>query len=225
MEEGAAAAAAEGTQAAGTTEAATALAGGETKPAEVAKVEGEKGKESDGKQADKSQTDNKDGKSQAPESYQLKLPEGTVTDPALLDEFSILAKEKGFTNEDAQKFVDLQLKSLGVFAQKQAEEFQAQVKGWRDELINDKDIGGAKVDQTVNQARKVLNIEVPGVKMDRLKADLDRTGLGDHPDLIRVFAFIGQFVGDDNKIISDRVGGPAGGPKTDAEVLYPEHKP
>jgi hypothetical protein len=42
---------------------------------------------------------------------------------------------------------------------------------------------------------------IPGVKADRLKADLEKTGMTTHPDIVRLFHFFGQFIGEDNKFI------------------------
>lgn len=136
----------------------------------------------------------------------LKLPDGTIVDEPMAKEFTEWAKANGFTKTQAQQAADLHLKTLGVFAQKLQADAQAQVKAWGEEILNDKDLGGAKVQETVATAEKFFALAktVPGVNIERLQGDMVRTGMANHPDLIRVARFIGQHVGDDNVFIADR---------------------
>jgi hypothetical protein len=58
---------------------------------------------------------------------------------------------------------------------------------------------------------------IKGVNVERLRNDLNRTGMGDHPDLLRIWHFIGMQVGEDGKLVTG--GGPIV-PKDAASVLY-----
>jgi hypothetical protein len=149
-----------------------------------------------------------------PEKYDLKLPEGTIVDEPMMAEFTAFAKESKLTNDQAQKAADLHLKAIGAFAAKQAAEFTDQQKKWTDEMIGDKDLGGKKIDDTLSVARKVVS----AFGTPRLKADLERTGMGNHPDLVKMFHAVGLQLGDDNKWIGTNK--PAGERKSTEEVFY-----
>lgn len=155
-----------------------------------------------------------------PEKYDLKLPKDVLVDEAMMAEFTKFGQESKWTNEQAQKVADLHLKAIGAFVNKMEAEFIGTVEGWHNEIINDKELGGPKVDTSMAQARKVMAMAstIPGVKVDRLKADLDKTGMTTHPDIIRLFHYFGQFVGEDNKFI--RGGTTAGAEPTADVVLY-----
>lgn len=150
----------------------------------------------------------------------LKLPEKTIVDEAMAKEFSEWAKAGKLSKEQAQQAADMHLKTIGVFAQKLQQEAQATVKAWGDEITNDKELGGAKQKETLDTAEKYFALaeKVPGVNINRLKADMVRTGMANHPDLIRVSHFIGQHLGEDNMFISDKSTG--GGPTDMAESWY-----
>jgi hypothetical protein len=178
-------------------------------------------KSDDAGTTDSKQADNKDVKEPViPDKYELKLPDGVIVDPELMDEFTGLAKGLKFDNATAQKAADLHLKAISKFAQQQASAHEAQLMEWHGEIINDPDIGGGKVDATMAQARKTLAMAatIPGVNAKRLTEDLNKSGLTTHPDLVRIFHYLGQFVGEDNKFISGSATGPAS--KDAATVLY-----
>lgn len=193
---------------------------------EVAKnAQGKEGSDDTGKAEKDKQAPQKDAKdSVVPEKYDLKLPEGVLIDDALMQEFTTLGKELKWDNPTAQKMADMHLKAIGVFAQKQAEAHEEKLIGWHEELLNDKAFGGAKLDASMAQAKKVMTLAatIPGVNFERLKTDLDETGMTTHPDLVRVFNYLGQFIGEDNKFISGQSANT--GPVDAATVLYGAEK-
>jgi hypothetical protein len=152
----------------------------------------------------------------------LKLPDGVMVDDAMAKKFTDWAKANGMTKEQAQAAADLHLETVGVFAQKLQEEAQAKVKGWGEEITKDKELGGAKVKDTIATAEKFFGLaaKVPGVNVNRLQQDLMETGIANHPDMIRMAHYIGQQLGDDNLFITDRSS--AGGEKDAATILYGE---
>ena len=182
--------------------------------------EGDKGSTDLTKGAEKP-TDKKEADAPVvPEKYELKLPEGVLVDETMMTEFTKFGQEQKWTNEQAQKAADMHLKAIGAFAQKQEAEHVAKIESWSKEVIADKEIGGAKIDESMVQARKVMALAatIPGVNVERLKADLNASGNATHPDLVRLFHYFGQFIGEDNQFIK---GSPAGqGPKSPEEVLY-----
>jgi hypothetical protein len=76
-------------------------------------------------------------------------------------------------------------------------------KSWVNSIKEDKELGGEKLEESIHVANQGLD----KVATEGFKQLLQQTGLGDHPDVIRVFHKIGKMLGDD-----DYVGGsPPGG--------------
>jgi hypothetical protein len=65
--------------------------------------------------------------------------------------------------------------------------FNEQVTAWENEAKADKEIGGAKYDENLAVARRALD----AWGSDGLKAALDQSGLGSHPEMIRLLVKAG----------------------------------
>lgn len=141
---------------------------------------GAQGSEDKGAQGDKPQT---------PESYEFKMPEGVDLDTAAADEFSAIAKELKLSQADAQRVADVAVK----MQQKQAEAHVEMVKGWADSCKTDKEFGGDNLQQNLSVARKAIDT----FGSPELKALLNKTGMGNHPEVVR-FAFkAGKAISED----------------------------
>ena len=137
--------------------------------------------------ADKSAEDKPQG---APERYEFTAPEGSELDAAVTDAFAGVAKELNLTQEAAQKVVD---KMAPLMAQRQAEQVQAVQKQWRDESTADKEFGGDKLTENLATARKAMD----AFASPALKQTLEQTGLGNHPEVIRMFVKVGKAISED----------------------------
>lgn len=124
-----------------------------------------------------------------PEKYDLQLPENTIVDEAMLNEFTSWAKENKFTAEQAQKLAGMHLQGIEAMAQRQAQD-------WHQELVNDKDFGGANLDANMAVANKAFAsvAESAGVDVKRLGDDLARAGMANHPALVKMFREIGKML-------------------------------
>lgn len=189
--------------------AAEVLLGGE-KPAEgaaapeaktdTAKPEGEKPEEKPA--------------SDIPEKYEFKAPEGQELDTALLAEFEPLAREFGFSQENAQKLVDFYAaKILPRLEAKQAEAWGTTAAGWAESAKADKEYGGDGLAANLAVAKSALD----KFGTPELVSVLNETRLGDHPELIRVFYRIGKAISDDSVMSSN---GGSGGDRTAAQILF-----
>lgn len=180
--------------------------GGEAKP-------GETGKDDENK-------DGKDDKAQAkaPESYEFQAPEGVTLDAQLLEEFSGIAKELDLSQEDAQKVVDLGPKLMQKFADHQVETISQVQAKWIADTKADPEIGGEDVNKKLADSKAAL--EAFGTP--ELKTLLVDSGLGNNPEVIRVFYRIGQAIKNDG-LVNGRQQHEGG--KDLASRLYPNHKP
>ena len=152
----------------------------------------------------------------APEKYDFKAPDGVKLDQGMIDDFSKLAKEANMTNEAAQKFVDMQLKSVSAWEKTQAEA-QAKantdmIEGWKAESTADKEIGGANLPQNSALAIKALT----KYGTPELVKLLDDSGLGNHKELFRLLYRIGKDIKEPNLLEGNN--GPA--QPTAAKVLF-----
>jgi hypothetical protein len=148
-----------------------------------------------------------------PEKYDLKLPDGSMLDAAHLATIGSYAKELGLTQEQAQKFVERDAALVGSFREREASRWNDMVKTWGEQSKADPEIGGEKF--TVNSQAAVKALDKFGTPA--LRKMLNDTGAGNHPELVRVFARIGQAMADD-KIVTGSNGGKL--PRDAALVLY-----
>ena len=142
-------------------------------------------------------------------------PEGTVVDETIQDAFKAAAKEAGLTQAQAQHLTDMgSLMRTKVMADHQAA--QAQVyNDWAEQSRSDKEFGGAKMDENLAIAGKAIN----AFATPELKALLDSTGIGNHPEMIRAFYRAGKAMSEDNLVPGGK--GPAATSSL-ADRLYPQ---
>jgi hypothetical protein len=145
----------------------------------------------------------------APESYEFKAPDGVQFDGAVIGAFSEAARDLNLTQDQAQKVLD---KMAPVIATRHAEQLQAARTGWVKSAKADKEFGGEKMAENMGVAKKAFET----LATPELRTMLEESGLGDHPEFIRVFYRVGKAIGEDRF-----VAGPSG--KTnlgDARRLY-----
>jgi flagellar biosynthesis GTPase FlhF len=148
-----------------------------------------------------------------PEKYDLKLPENAQIKADQLEKIAQYAKEQGFSQEQAQKYLERENQVLSEFQQAQQDGLKTQTKAWVESAQADKEYGGEKFKENLELARRALSKFAP---QEFVKV-LDETGLGNHPELIRTFFRIGNSMKDD-RIVNPGAQNSAG--KTAAEVLY-----
>ena len=142
----------------------------------------------------------------------FRLPAGAQIDEAILGDFKTLAAECGMSQEAAQKMLDLQAK-----ANQQA--FDVVIKqrqDWRQSITNDPEFGGANLEQTVKDARSLLN------KHDasgNVLAMLEQSGFGDNPDVIKFLARVQRAMPKEDDVLTGKEGAKDTRPL--AERLWP----
>jgi len=145
-----------------------------------------------------------------PESYDLKMPEGVELDEAAASEFTAIAKELKLDQAAAQKLADVGAK----MAQRQVEAHAKLVETWTEQVRTDKEIGGDKLDENLGIARKAID----AFGSPELKALLNSTGLGSHPEVVKLAYKVGKAISED-RFVS---GAPKGNVSNDpAKRLFP----
>lgn len=155
---------------------------------------------------------------------ELKLPDGVQPDETLLKSYKETLKKHGVKGEAAQAIFDLYLGTQKQAAEKSAATQKAAQEqddkawaerqaGWKQSARSDKEFGGEKYDANVAIAKKaVVRFSSPG-----LKELLDATGLGDHPEFIRLMYRVGKGLAEDT--ISGSQGSGGNGVPTYEEYL------
>ncbi|MBT9234291.1 hypothetical protein KKQ11_00445 [Pseudomonas sp. MG-2] len=148
-----------------------------------------------------------------PEAYAFKdLPEGYAMSEQQLAEVSPLFKDLGLTQEQADKLVAFDAKRALAAEQAGLEQRQGLVSGWEKSLREDAAFGGANFDANVGVAQKAMaQFGTP-----ELSTMLKESGLGSHPEVVRLFHRIGQQLAESQL----HSGSGNQSRKTDAEVFY-----
>lgn len=148
----------------------------------------------------------------APEKYEFANPEGMSYDDEALGKFDEAFRVLNLSNDKANSLI-----ATVRAAEKAAEQRRilSVRQEWEDAFHKDPEIGGAKADETLSFAVKGRDAVPEGIK-ESLGHLLDDTGFGSHPDIIRLFSWVGRITSDGNM-----VGGRSGSaPKTIGERLY-----
>ena len=212
------------TDATTTTEGQTASGTATGQPATGAGEGGQQQQASTGQETQGQATDNGQSKGEqqqqqkpagAPEKYDFKAAEGITLDDSVVGAFSEVAKELNLTQDAAQKVLD---KVAPVMAARQAEQLQSLRTAWADGAKADKEFGGDKFDENLAIAKKGL--ETFGTP--ELRALLDESGLGNHPEVVRVFYRAGKAISEDRVVT-----GASGSATTQstAQRMYPNMNP
>lgn len=149
------------------------------------------------------QAANADGKpAGAPEKYDLKVPDGMTIDEAALAEFDPIARELNLSNEQAQKLADIYSKRMAESSRQQQEQWKQTTEKWVDDVKADKELGGQNLETSIKHAQAALN----KFGTPELRSQMDATGMGNHPELVRVFARIGKAMAEDTFVQSGKDG-------------------
>lgn len=158
--------------------------------------------------------DDKKPVSAAPEKYEFTAGEGQELDKEAIAAFEPIAREIGLSNEQAQKIVDVYGSTImPQLVKQQADEWQKQITGWAETVKADKD--GLGSDESIGHAQKALD----QFGSPELKSYLVETGLGNHPELVRVFSKIGKAMSEDGF-----VSGSSENARSAADVLFGDSK-
>ena len=155
----------------------------------------------------------------APEKYEFKAPEGAAAfDDSVLEQFSEVARELNLPQEAAQKVLD----KMGPAIQaRQAETIQAARNMWAESAKSDKEFGGEKLNENLAVAKKALD----QFGSPELRALLNESGLGNHPEMIRVLYRAGKAISEDRFVGSGRGGKESPRGQSDyAKALYPSQQ-
>lgn len=148
-----------------------------------------------------------------PEKYDIKVGEDSPIDNAYLDAFQSYAKEQKLTQEEASKLFNREQFAVSEYLKRSNVEFEQMKSQWVESVKKDPEIGGDNYAANVELAHRAL--EKYGTP--QFKQELESSGFGNHPELVRIFARIGKSLADD-KFVSP--GAVSGGKKSYEDIFY-----
>lgn len=155
-----------------------------------------------------------------PDKYDLKLPNEAILQASDLENVAKTAKTLGLAQDKAQMLTDTLDAHTKTVVQAQRAALEQTVKKWGVEAAADEEIGGkdgSKLAATTQIADKFMT----KFGSPELKDFLSKSGLGNHPAVIRAFYRAGMAMKDDTIVIPKGGSQDAGGKKTIAQKLYP----
>jgi hypothetical protein len=144
----------------------------------------------------------------------FEMPEGVELDVQLMEQAQPLFKELGLNQEQAQKLVDFQAAQVQASQTGQAEAFNQLKQDWQAQSKSDNEIGGDKFDESVSDAREALG-KFGTPELTKLLNDF---GVGNHPEMIRFMAKVGNLTKED---VPGNSGSPSTPEKDRVSILYP----
>ena len=162
---------------------------------QLAIAAGEGGQQQQGTQSRKAEGTKAEGEQEkkpegAPESYEFKAPEGVTFDDTVIGAFSEVARDLNLPQNQAQKVLD---KMAPVISAHQLEQVKAARADWAEAARIDKEFGGDHLAENLGMAKKALDT----FATPELRALLEESGLGNHPEIIRMFYRTGKAISED----------------------------
>lgn len=159
-----------------------------------------------------------------PEAYELAVPEGfEKLDEKAVEAATPVFKELGLSNEQANKLMPVAAQFAKGIIEQRDQQFLGTIleqrANWLNDAKADKEIGGANWDGSIQAAGRALD-RLGFPKGSPLRAALDESGFGNHPEMVRFFARAGKAIGEDTDFVrGDQAA--AVKPKTAEETLWP----
>lgn len=135
--------------------------------------------------------------SEAPEAYEpFDLGDGFTLPDAQIAGFSATAKELGLSQEKAQKmmtqFAAMQ-KSLNQDVARDA------ATKWQEQVQSDPELGGQHFKENIATANRA----VKQFASPELVGLLNSSGLGNHPEIVRLFVKVGKAISQDKGVVGE----------------------
>ena len=129
----------------------------------------------------------------APEAYQFKPIEGVNLDEGVVGAFTELAKELDLSQTAAEKVLN---KMAPVLAERSMAKLTEAKQQWYQQSLQDKEFGGDKIGENLDVARKALD----AFASTELRSLLNESGLGNHPEFIRMLFRAGKAISEDGYV-------------------------
>ena len=152
-------------------------------------------------EAENAMPENDEGYFGKPEFYDysnFKLPENYGYDEALLNEFNELAGKYNLSQKGADELMSMAVKLAQLtsdnYSKTMAEQQRQKADSYKNALLTDGEIGGAKL----NKSMVTANIAYSHFVEPEVQVLLQQTGLNCHPGIVKMFYKIGKQMQNDS---------------------------
>jgi hypothetical protein len=173
----------------------------------------------------KDDTKKDDAVAGAPEKYaDFKLPDGFAFDKERLEAAHAQFKELNLTQEGAQKLVDFYAKNALEAANAPYKAWADLQKSWTDEIASR--FPGDKGKEVQSMISGVLDSALPPTLAKNVRAALDLTGAGSHPDVVEALNILLKPLSEGTPVkgngpTKESQRAPDAGPPSVADAIYP----
>lgn len=158
--------------------------------------------------------DGEDTATGAPDEYVFTPPDGVEIDEAQIESFGEYAHDLGLSQDQFQKLIDFEMERAQQAQSQMADAYTERVSGWAEATKADKELGGEVLDENLGLAKRAMDafaspelaklIDTPSTE------NPDGLGLGNHPEVIRLFYRVGKAISESDLVTGDsKVEGPA----------------
>ncbi len=145
-------------------------------------------------------TDEKESYFGKPDKYDysnVQLPENYCYDENLLNEFNELAGKYNLSQKSANELMSIAVKLTQLmgnnYSKTLADQQRQKVEAYKQNLVNDREIGGANLSSTIKTANKAYTHFAD----EEVQELLSQTGLNCHPKIVKMFFNIGKKMQND----------------------------
>jgi|TARA_R110000796_G_scaffold13731_2_gene44209 hypothetical protein len=148
-----------------------------------------------------------EGENAIPEKYEFEPPEGVEVDASKVESFGETAKELGLSQKQFQQLVEYDMKRNASALEDMSTQFSERINHWAEETKADKELGGESLDENLGLAKQAIDtFGSPQLAklIDAPSADNpDGLGLGNHPEVIRLFYRVGRAISESDLVTGD----------------------
>ena len=179
----------------------------EDTPAEQPAEEASAGEEEESKTLLSGDEGEGEGDNAVPEKYEFEPPEGVEVDPSKIEGFGETAKDLGLSQKQFQQLVEYDIERSAAALEEMSTQFSERIADWAEETKADKELGGEELDANLGLAKQAIDtFGSPQLAklIDAPSADNpDGLGLGNHPEVIRLFYRVGRAISESDLVTGD----------------------
>lgn len=158
--------------------------------------------------------DGEDAATGAPEEYVFTPPDGVEIDEGQIEAFGEYAYDLGLSQDQFQKLIDFEMERAQQAQSQMADAYTERVSAWAEATKADKELGGEVLDENLGLAKRAMDAfaspELAKLIDTPSPENPDGLGLGNHPEVIRLFYRVGKAISESDLVTGDsKVEGPA----------------
>lgn len=143
----------------------------------------------------------------APEEYVFTPPDGVEIDEGQVEAFGEYAYGLGLSQNQFQKLIDFEMERAQQAQSQMADAYTDRVSAWADATKADKELGGEVLDENLGLAKRAMDAfaspELAKLIDTPSPENPDGLGLGNHPEVIRLFYRVGKAISESDLVTGD----------------------